>query len=62
MPSTANRAYMRCLISAAMVRFSSSVYCSTTTSSFLPGVGKRCLEKKKMSSDTSIITTDAMKL
>ena len=60
-PRTAKRAYMRCLISLAMACFSSAVYSTETTASFLPGLGKRCLVRMKMSREMSMAATEAMK-
>ena len=59
-PNTANKAYIRCLISLAIAAFSSSVYSTTTFSSFLPGVGNIFFVAMNITKEISMATTEAM--
>ena len=60
-PSTANKAYKRYLISFAMASFSSWVYSTTWACSFLAGCGSLYLFMMKIVREISMATTDAMK-
>ena len=59
-PSTANRAYKRCLISVAICFFSSAVYSCAAEDAFFAGCGNIFFVPRKMNNDSSIAATDAI--